>query len=232
MVIFKTEMQPWGGTSSSQRSNCFLYWWCCGNKFECALQVGLRVTSGSRPWLFCDRENHRGVRRQSSPLPPPRDLQAEGGKVLKNTLHWSVWVTLCPHQGHLQGTQNVPPEEMGKEALRSRKVLLLLRLLNTINAAQTGCRFWQSQREIWINAEFQEWLDWDQHLQGKEMLYKLQQICVFFVRLWFHPSFFKPHYWRLRHEFIFAMCKSNLAQFSYLVLLILLFITLIILIFI
>lgn len=121
-------------------------------------------------------------------LPPPRDLQAEGGKVLKHTLRCSVWVTLCPHQVHLQGTQNVPPEEMGKEALRKVLLLLLLRLLNTISAAQTGCRFWQSQREIWMNAEFQEWLDWDQHLQGKEILYKLQQMCVFFVRLWFHPS--------------------------------------------
>lgn len=52
------------------------------------------------------------------------------------------------------------------------------------------------------------------------------------TRLWFHPSFFKPPYWGLRHKIIFAMCESNMAQFSFLVLLILIFITLIILIFI
>lgn len=39
---------------------------------------------------------------------------------LKHTLHLSVWVTLCPHPVHLQGTH--PPEEMCEEALRSREV--------------------------------------------------------------------------------------------------------------
>lgn len=94
-----------------------------------------------------------------------------------------------------------------------------------------------SRAFIWMNAEVQEWLDRDQHLQGKEILNKLQQLYVFLplspiTRLWFHPSFFKPPYWGLRHKIIFAMCESNMAQFLFLVLLILIFITLIILIFI
>lgn len=43
-----------------------------------------------------------------------------------------------------------------------------------------------SRAFIWMNAEFQEWLDWDQHLQGKEILDKLQQMTVFLPH--------KPHY--------------------------------------
>lgn len=187
MVIFKSETQPWGGThpQSETSSLCLLmtlwrYIWMCpaalGTEGDLWQQATAFLWQGEpqRCW-------------ETKPLSPSsRDLHKEGGEAtVKHTLPLSVWVPLCPHGVHLQGTQNVPPEEMGREALRSRKVLLALRLLNTVQCS-TGCRFWQSQGKIWMNAEFQEWFDWEQHLQVKEILYKLQQVCVFLP--------YKPHY--------------------------------------
>lgn len=84
----------------SQSPKVSLYWWHCGNTFECALQLlGLRVTSGSRPWLFCDSENHRW---QGTKLSPSAKV---GGKAHSNTpstchCEWLPVPTECLCRGH------------------------------------------------------------------------------------------------------------------------------------
>ena len=158
---------------------------------------GLRwpwFSSGSRPW-FClkthsDSKNHtdRCNETHSSTtshlsLHQRTCMQKRVEKLtLKHTLQFSVWLTHSPHKMHLHGAKSVSLEETCSKALKSRELrsLLVLRLLNTmVSTSWTGCRFCQSQRKIWMNAEFEEWLDWDQHLQRKQILYKSQQKRIF-----------------------------------------------------
>lgn len=143
------------------------------------VEIHLNVPSGSRPWLFCEWE-----KRQSSKAAPPSLHQ--GKRVEKFTPKHPALVSvsgaLSPANASAGNTESSSWDWWGNPEKAEKWEITA----ENNSTAQTGWRFWQPQREIWMNAELQEWLGGVQHLQGKEILHKSQQMCAFLP--------YQPHY--------------------------------------